>query len=86
MYAVMSLDAKLNFDDNASFRQKEIFALRDQSQEDAREVAAQAADLNFIGLDGNIGCLGMCVCVYFVLCACVRACVVLCAYIRRLWK
>ncbi|XP_002979653.2 succinate--CoA ligase [ADP-forming] subunit beta, mitochondrial [Selaginella moellendorffii] len=54
---LVAADAKLNFDDNASFRQQEIFALRDQSQEDAREVAAAAADLNYIGLDGEIGCM-----------------------------
>lgn len=52
------MDAKLNFDENASFRQKEIFALRDKSMEDARDVAAEEAGLNYIGLDGNIGCLG----------------------------
>jgi succinyl-CoA synthetase beta subunit len=55
--SLVALDAKVNFDDNAAFRQKEIHALRDTTQEDPREVAAQAADLNFIGLDGNIGCL-----------------------------
>lgn len=37
-FVVMAMDAKLNFDDNASFRQKEVFALRDKSQEDKREV------------------------------------------------
>ena len=55
---VMCVDAKINFDDNAAFRQKEIFALRDYTQEDQREVAASKFDLNFIGLDGSIGCLG----------------------------
>lgn len=54
---VMNLDAKINFDDNAAFRQKEIFAMRDFSQEDPREVAAAKFDLNFIALDGSIGCL-----------------------------
>lgn len=54
---VLCIDAKLNFDDNAEFRQKEIFAFRDSSQEDPREVAAHKAELNYIGLDGNIGCL-----------------------------
>ncbi|KAF2076087.1 hypothetical protein CYY_002601 [Polysphondylium violaceum] len=54
---VMCMDAKLNFDDNAQFRHKEIFDLRDKSQEDAREVKASEYDLNYIGLDGNIGCL-----------------------------
>jgi succinyl-CoA synthetase beta subunit len=54
---VMSMDAKLNFDDNASFRQKEIFDLRDKTQEDPREVKAAEYDLNYIGLTGTIGCL-----------------------------
>ncbi|KAJ6329760.1 hypothetical protein OIU77_011257 [Salix suchowensis] len=54
---LVAADAKLNFDDNASFRQKEIFALRDPTQEDPREVAAAMADLNYIGLDGEIGCM-----------------------------
>lgn len=51
------MDAKLNFDDNAEFRQAEIQKLRDTSQEDPREVAAAEQKLNYIGLDGNIGCL-----------------------------
>ena len=55
----MCVDAKINFDDNASYRQKEIFTLRDFTQEDSREVAAAKFDLNFIGLDGSIGCLGL---------------------------
>lgn len=54
---LVAADAKLNFDDNAEFRHKEIFALRDSSQEDPREVAAAKADLNYIGLDGEIGCM-----------------------------
>eukprot|EP00696_Hemimastix_kukwesjijk_P010064 gnl/Hemi2/22649_TR7558_c0_g1_i2.p1 gnl/Hemi2/22649_TR7558_c0_g1~~gnl/Hemi2/22649_TR7558_c0_g1_i2.p1 ORF type:complete len:387 (+),score=183.47 gnl/Hemi2/22649_TR7558_c0_g1_i2:159-1319(+) len=54
---VLNVDAKINFDDNAAFRQKEIFAMRDTSQEDPRDVAAAKYDLNYIGLDGNIGCL-----------------------------
>lgn len=54
---VICADAKLNFDDNAEFRQKEVFALRDRSQEDPREVAASKHNLNYIGLDGTIGCL-----------------------------
>lgn len=52
-----ALDAKFRFDDNASFRQKELFALRDFSQEDPKEVAAAKFDLNYIALDGNIGCM-----------------------------
>ncbi|MED6207279.1 hypothetical protein PIB30_034280 [Stylosanthes scabra] len=54
---LVAADAKMNFDDNAAYRQKEIFALRDTSQEDPREVAAAKADLNYIGLDGEIGCM-----------------------------
>ncbi|KAI9119182.1 hypothetical protein K1719_009857 [Acacia pycnantha] len=54
---LVAADAKLNFDDNAAYRQKEIFALRDTSQEDPREVDAAKADLNYIGLDGEIGCM-----------------------------
>ncbi|OAE18562.1 hypothetical protein AXG93_1923s1180 [Marchantia polymorpha subsp. ruderalis] len=54
---MVAADAKLNFDDNAAYRQKEVFALRDKTQEDPREVAAAAADLNYIGLDGEIGCM-----------------------------
>lgn len=56
-FVACSMDAKFGFDDNAAFRQKDIFALRDISQEDPSEVEAQKADLNFIKLDGNIGCL-----------------------------
>ncbi|KAJ3131508.1 hypothetical protein HDU88_003393 [Geranomyces variabilis] len=54
---VMCMDAKFGFDDNAEFRQKDIFALRDTTQEDPREVAAAKWNLNYIGLDGSIGCL-----------------------------
>ena len=54
---LMVCDAKINFDDNAEFRQKDIFALRDTAQEDPREVDAAQYDLNYIGLDGSIGCM-----------------------------
>ncbi|KAI0728605.1 succinate-CoA ligase [Fomitopsis betulina] len=54
---VLCMDAKFGFDDNAEFRQKDIFALRDITQEEPSEVEAQKANLNFIKLDGNIGCL-----------------------------
>lgn len=54
---VLCLDAKLNFDDNALFRHKDLDALRDWSQEDPREVQAAKFDLNYIGLDGTIACL-----------------------------
>lgn len=56
-HQVLCMDAKLNFDDNADFRQKEIFSWRDTSQEDADEVKAAEVGLNFIKLDGDIGCL-----------------------------
>ena len=51
------MDAKFGFDDNADFRQKDVFALRDISQEEPSEVEAQKYNLNFIKLDGSIGCL-----------------------------
>ena len=54
---LIAADAKIGFDDNASFRQKDIFEMRDHTQEDPREVAAGKWDLNYIGLDGNIGCM-----------------------------
>lgn len=57
-HTVMCMDAKFGFDDNAEFRQDGVFSLRDPTQEDAREVAASKWGLNYIGLDGSIGCLG----------------------------
>lgn len=54
---IVVCDAKVNFDDNAEFRQSSIFARRDTSQEDPREVDASQYDLNYIGLDGTIGCM-----------------------------
>ncbi|XP_073944265.1 succinyl-coenzyme A synthetase beta subunit, ADP-forming [Choristoneura fumiferana] len=51
------LDAKFRFDDNADFRQKELFALRDITQEDPKEIEAAKFSLNYIALDGNIGCM-----------------------------
>ncbi|VEL35717.1 unnamed protein product [Protopolystoma xenopodis] len=54
---VLCMDCKMNFDDNAAFRQKEIFKLRDWAQEDERDVRAAQSGLNYIGLDGSIGCL-----------------------------
>ena len=47
---IFAVDAKLNFDDNAAFRQKDIYGMRDRSMEDARDVAAEEAGLNYIGL------------------------------------
>jgi succinyl-CoA synthetase beta subunit len=57
LYLVFCVDAKILLDENAEFRQQEVFALRDFTQEDEREVKASAAKLNYIGLDGSIGCL-----------------------------
>ncbi len=54
---VLALDAKMNFDDNALFRHPELVALRDLDEEDPAEVEASKFDLNYIQLDGNIGCL-----------------------------
>eukprot|EP00455_Lapot_gusevi_P047996 TRINITY_DN6581_c0_g1_i1.p1 TRINITY_DN6581_c0_g1~~TRINITY_DN6581_c0_g1_i1.p1 ORF type:complete len:499 (-),score=221.91 TRINITY_DN6581_c0_g1_i1:262-1665(-) len=54
---VYCVDAKLGFDDNAQFRQQALFAMRDTSMEDPREVEASKYGLNYIGLDGNIGCM-----------------------------
>merc|ERR1712176_389465 len=54
---VLVCDSKVGFDDNASFRQKEIHAQRDTSQEDPTEVEAKKYDLNYIKLDGNIACM-----------------------------
>jgi succinyl-CoA synthetase beta subunit len=54
---LIAADAKVGFDDNAAFRQAEVFSQRDFSQEDPREVAADKWDLNYVGLDGNIGCM-----------------------------
>jgi succinyl-CoA synthetase beta subunit len=54
---VVALDAKINFDDNALFRHPELQALRDLDEEDPAEVEASKHDLNYIQLDGDIGCL-----------------------------
>ncbi len=54
---VFALDAKFNFDDNALFRQPDIVGLRDVEEEDPREVEASKFHLNYIGLDGKIGCM-----------------------------
>eukprot|EP00035_Acanthoeca_spectabilis_P020074 m.431040 g.431040 ORF g.431040 m.431040 type:complete len:426 (+) comp17246_c0_seq1:39-1316(+) len=54
---VVCFDAKIGFDDNASFRQKDIFAQEDTAESDPREVEAAALGLNYVGMDGNIGCL-----------------------------
>jgi succinyl-CoA synthetase beta subunit len=54
---VVALDAKMNFDSNAFFRQKQIVALRDLDEEDPREIEASKYDLSYISLDGNIACM-----------------------------
>ena len=54
---LIALDAKMNFDDSALFRQKEIEALRDEDEEDPAELEAANHELNYIKLDGNIGCM-----------------------------
>ncbi|ULL01469.1 ADP-forming succinate--CoA ligase subunit beta [Bradyrhizobium sp. I71] len=51
------LDAKVSFDDNALFRHPEVLALRDETEEDAKEIEASKYDLNYVTLDGNIGCM-----------------------------
>ncbi|MBN2446733.1 MAG: ADP-forming succinate--CoA ligase subunit beta [Phycisphaerae bacterium] len=54
---ILAIDAKLNFDDNAIFRHKHIAGLFDPGEENPAELAAKECDLNYIALDGNIGCL-----------------------------
>jgi len=54
---LLCVDAKINIDDNALYRQKMLAELRDSRQEDAREVEAREWDLNYIALDGEIGCM-----------------------------
>jgi len=54
---VMALDAKMNFDDNALFRHPELLPLRDLDEEDPLEVEASKSNLNYIKLDGNVGCM-----------------------------
>ncbi|MEJ1335317.1 MAG: ADP-forming succinate--CoA ligase subunit beta, partial [Candidatus Sedimenticola sp. (ex Thyasira tokunagai)] len=54
---LIALDAKINLDDNAFYRQPELIAMRDVTQEDEREAKAKEHDLNYITLDGNIGCM-----------------------------
>ena len=54
---ILALDGKLNFDDNAIFRHKDIAALQDTSEEDELELEAKEVGISFVNLDGNIGCL-----------------------------
>merc|ERR1719362_1717890 len=54
---IYTADAKLGFDENASFRQKAIFDMEDTTESDPREVEAASFNLNYVPMDGNIGCL-----------------------------
>ncbi|WP_207461491.1 ADP-forming succinate--CoA ligase subunit beta [Azospirillum sp. SYSU D00513] len=54
---ILALDAKMSFDDNALFRHKDVAALRDESEEDPSEIEAAKYELNYVKLDGNIGCM-----------------------------
>jgi succinyl-CoA synthetase beta subunit len=54
---VIALDAKINFDDNALYRHPDVAALRDEDEEDPQEKVAKDADLSYVRLDGNIGCM-----------------------------
>ena len=54
---IIALDAKINFDDNALFRQEEIRALRDLDEEEPLEIQASKFDLNYVKMDGKIGCM-----------------------------
>lgn len=54
---ILALDAKMNFDDNALFRHKDIEEMRDESEEDPAEIEAAKHSLNYVKLDGNIGCM-----------------------------
>ena len=54
---IIALDSKFNFDGNALFRQKDIYDMRDLSEEDEMEVEAGSYNLNYIKLDGNVGCM-----------------------------
>src|SRR5207342_2857440 len=54
---LLAIDAKINFDDNALFRHNDIVAMEDESQEKPLDVRAKKASLNYIALDGTIGCL-----------------------------
>jgi len=54
---VLALDAKLNFDDNALYRHKDVLELRDLDEEDEKEIEASKFDLSYVALDGDIGCM-----------------------------
>jgi len=54
---LIALDAKINFDDDSLFRHKDLFDMRDKDQEDKRETRASESSINYVKLDGNVGCL-----------------------------
>ena len=54
---MLALDAKVSFDDNALFRHPELEKLRDEAEEDPKELEAEKYNLNYVALDGNIGCM-----------------------------
>jgi succinyl-CoA synthetase beta subunit len=54
---IIALDAKMNFDDNALFRQPDVVAMRDEDEEDANEREAKNWELSYVRMDGNIGCM-----------------------------
>lgn len=54
---ILAVDAKVNLDDNALFRHKDLAILRDKAEEDPMEVEASESDLNYVKLDGNVGCM-----------------------------
>jgi len=56
-WSVMAMDAKINFDDNADYKHQDIFSLKDDSQDDPRIAQAAESNLNYIPLDGKVGCL-----------------------------
>ena len=58
LFAVLCMDCKINFDDNAEFRQREVFYIKADRKEDARERKENDEGINYIELEGNIGCLG----------------------------
>ena len=54
---ILGMDCKINVDDNSEFRQHTLFEKKDKTQQDWRDVKAEESNLNYIGLDGEIGCL-----------------------------
>ncbi|XP_029653954.1 succinate--CoA ligase [ADP-forming] subunit beta-like [Octopus sinensis] len=65
LFKLYAMDCKMVIDDNSEFRQTNIFAHRDISEQDTREQEAAKHNINYIGLDGNIGCLGITISVIY---------------------